>query len=166
MTRMTEERLAEFIESQDFYELMQVYRHAPLSDQAKICEAFEAVKSSVKDRLRTPPATGGERPPIEEIAQPFRAYAADEGEVDDILTVCDYCLHLEALLRERDGQIEVGLQMSGSFFEALKPLGLTEINVANPGQHVTDLIAQLAARDAEIIELKDRINAPCKGCGA
>lgn len=40
---------------------------------------------------------------------------------------------------------EVAEEISGSFFEALKPLKLQSINVANPGQHVTELIAALDA---------------------
>lgn len=40
-------------------------------------------------------------------------------------------------------EVEVGLQLNGSFFEALKPLHLSSINVVNPGQHITDLISQL-----------------------
>lgn len=44
---------------------------------------------------------------------------------------------------------EIGLQLTGSFFEALKPLKLPAINVQNPGCHVTDVIAQLAARTKE-----------------
>jgi hypothetical protein len=39
--------------------------------------------------------------------------------------------------------VEIGLQLSGSFFEALKALSLPAINVANPGVHVTDLIDDL-----------------------
>lgn len=32
-----------------FYELMQAYRHAPLHDQAKTIEAFDAVKAFCRD---------------------------------------------------------------------------------------------------------------------
>lgn len=66
---------------------------------------------------------------------------------------CGYCdieIQLTALtqahqqaVKERDdykAEVEVGLQLTGSFFEALKPLNLTAINVTNPGRHVSDLI--------------------------
>lgn len=55
------------------------------------------------------------------------------------------------VLRE---QVKVGDAISGSFFEALKPLRLASIHVQDPGQHVTDLIATLTAREARITELE------------
>lgn len=73
---------------------------------------------------------------------------------DDHPPICHASLReaVAAALRARDEQIEVGHQISGSFFEALKPLQLSAINVANPGQHVTDLIAELAAMRAKVEE--------------
>ena len=64
----------------------------------------------------------------------------------------DICPHvaIARALSERDEQIEVGHQLTGSFFEALKPLNLAHVNVANPGQHVTDLIQQLREREREL----------------
>lgn len=58
----------------------------------------------------------------------------------------------ERALAEAQAQIEVGLQISGSFFEALKPLKLTHIYVENPGLHVTALIAELAKLRAPVGE--------------
>lgn len=55
-----------------------------------------------------------------------------------------------AELSKAYAEIEVGLQISGSFFEALKPLNLQTINVANPGQHVSDLIAEIARLRAQL----------------
>lgn len=52
-------------------------------------------------------------------------------------------------------EVEIGVQLTGSFFEALKPLNLTGIYVENPGQHITDLIQQLAAMEKELDELRN-----------
>lgn len=38
----------DWLEEQDFYELMQIYRHAPLVPQAEVREAFEAVKDYIR----------------------------------------------------------------------------------------------------------------------
>ena len=46
------------------------------------------------------------------------------------------------------GEVEAGLQISGSFFEALKPLNLQAINTQNPGVHVTEIIQKLAQAEA------------------
>ncbi len=64
---------------------------------------------------------------------------------------------LAQVTRERDSikeELEVSLQLTGSFFEALKPLSLSSIHVQNPGQHITDLIAQLAEAQARIATLE------------
>jgi len=45
MTEMTEE------EEREFYELMQAYRHAPPADQKAVIEAYEAVKTFIKQRI-------------------------------------------------------------------------------------------------------------------
>lgn len=68
---------------------------------------------------------------------------------------------LETVTRERDdykGQMDVGLQLTGSFFEALKPLKLTAIHVENPGRHVTDLIHQRDTLQARVTELEGALN--------
>ena len=57
---------------------------------------------------------------------------------------------LQARVKELEAQVEVGLQISGSFFEALKPLKLEQININNPGAHVTELTQKLAYRKGEI----------------
>lgn len=57
----------------------------------------------------------------------------------------DLISKVEQLQRERDElkeQVKVGLQIAASFFEALKPLNLKGINVADPGTHVTALITE------------------------
>jgi len=37
------------LDGQEFYELMQAYRHAPLNDQSGVVAAFEAVKTFIRD---------------------------------------------------------------------------------------------------------------------
>lgn len=49
---------------------------------------------------------------------------------------------LLACLTEREQQLAVANQIGDTFWEALKPLNLREIDVQNPGQHITDLIAE------------------------
>lgn len=73
--------------------------------------------------------------------------------------------HNGKLVSERDNlrreverlkeEVDVGLSISGSFFEALKPLNLAMINVADPGSHVTELITEIAALKAAI-DSRDR----------
>ncbi len=63
---------------------------------------------------------------------------------------------LAALTQERDKlseDMEVGLQISGSFFSALRPI-LTYVDVQNPGRHITELIAKLAAAEGRVRELE------------
>lgn len=52
----------EFLESRDFYELMQAYRHSPLLPPEHVLAAFEAVKSAVRLAAhREGPATAAEK---------------------------------------------------------------------------------------------------------
>jgi hypothetical protein len=44
-----------FANSRDFYELMQLYRHAPMDKPAAVVDAFEAVKDFIKARTGSPP---------------------------------------------------------------------------------------------------------------
>ena len=37
------------LDEQEFYELMQAYRHAPVADQEAVLKAFEAVKQAIRD---------------------------------------------------------------------------------------------------------------------
>lgn len=37
-------RIKEIVETREFYELMQSYRHSPLSEQEQVCACFEKVK--------------------------------------------------------------------------------------------------------------------------
>ena len=39
----------DILESEAFYNLMQAYRHAPISGQEKTVEAYEAVKEFIRD---------------------------------------------------------------------------------------------------------------------
>lgn len=41
-----------FLNEQEFYDLMQRYRHAPLSDQKLTTEAFENVKNYVERNIQ------------------------------------------------------------------------------------------------------------------
>lgn len=41
------------LESQEFYELMQAYRHAPILDQAAVIKAFENVKATIREMLQS-----------------------------------------------------------------------------------------------------------------
>ena len=61
------------------------------------------------------------------------------------LLVARIATALRARTAERDAareQLQVSREISGTFWEALKPLNLTAINVANPGRHVTDLLQE------------------------
>ena len=42
----------EWLEDQEFYELMQAYRHASALDQPAVCAAFEAVKQIIRDKCQ------------------------------------------------------------------------------------------------------------------
>jgi hypothetical protein len=47
-------RLAEveaWLDSQEFYELSQAYRHAPLTSQTLVCEAWESLKQGIRNAL-------------------------------------------------------------------------------------------------------------------
>lgn len=41
------------LESEEFYNLMQEYRHAPVSDQKKVLDKFNAVKKWIKTNCKT-----------------------------------------------------------------------------------------------------------------
>ncbi len=41
------EKLKEFLNSAEFYDLMQTYRHTPMHLQADVIKAYEAVKDAV-----------------------------------------------------------------------------------------------------------------------
>ncbi len=47
--------LRDFLDSQDFYELMQAYRHARVEDQKRVCECFETVKSKILENANDEP---------------------------------------------------------------------------------------------------------------
>lgn len=61
------------LETQEFYELMQAYRHAPMIDQTGAAVAYEDVKRYLREQLCVPLATAkefiaehvGVEPPLE-----------------------------------------------------------------------------------------------------
>lgn len=55
--------MQDYVQSRDFYEVMQVYRHTPVVPLAPVVDAFEAVKSAILAALSTVAA-----PPPEESA--------------------------------------------------------------------------------------------------
>ena len=66
----TQQTLADFLDSQDFYELMQAYRHEPL-DAAK---QFEAVRLALYAAIALPV-----QPPVTDDRAAFEVWAAQEG---------------------------------------------------------------------------------------
>ena len=43
--------MREFLESQEFYDLMQSYRIAPTTEQDRVIKAFDNVKAAISSRL-------------------------------------------------------------------------------------------------------------------
>lgn len=43
---------SDFLDDQEFYEHMQIYRHSPACPQSIVSEAFEAVKEHIRAHLR------------------------------------------------------------------------------------------------------------------
>lgn len=48
VNKATEAEENDILEDQEFYELMQAYRHIPISEQKETVEAFEAVKNFIR----------------------------------------------------------------------------------------------------------------------
>ena len=46
------EKLEEFVESQDFFEVAYAYRHAPEIDQVEVVRRFEELKAYIKEELQ------------------------------------------------------------------------------------------------------------------
>jgi predicted ATPase len=44
--------LKEELDSQEFYDLMQTYRHSPIGDQHMVVENFEAIKVYILEKLK------------------------------------------------------------------------------------------------------------------
>lgn len=42
----------QWLDEQEFYELMQAYRFAPITDPKAVVDAFEAVKQMIRERCR------------------------------------------------------------------------------------------------------------------
>lgn len=40
------------LETKDFYEIMQAYRHADMGDQMRVVDAFEAVKNFIRENYK------------------------------------------------------------------------------------------------------------------
>lgn len=64
---------------------------------------------------------------------------------------------LQEQVKGLEESVKVGLDISGSFFAALKPLNLTSINLLDPGTHVTTLVQQLATLTAENAKLREEL---------
>lgn len=45
--------LENFLESREFYELSQAYRHAPIEKPAAVVEAWEAIKTAIRSAADT-----------------------------------------------------------------------------------------------------------------
>ena len=45
---VTKKEMSDWPESEEFYNLMQAYRHAPMEDQKSVVEAYEAVKEYLR----------------------------------------------------------------------------------------------------------------------
>lgn len=46
-----EKSLRDVLDDQEFYDLMQTYRHAPMSSQDAVVEAYEAVKCFIREKV-------------------------------------------------------------------------------------------------------------------
>ena len=51
MTQPTVEQMSQWLESREFYDLMQCYRHMPLSQQEHVVTCYEAVKAHVAQQI-------------------------------------------------------------------------------------------------------------------
>jgi hypothetical protein len=47
----SKDRMIEFLESQEFYELMYSYRHTPFVQPDEVLKRFEEVKQAIKEKL-------------------------------------------------------------------------------------------------------------------
>jgi hypothetical protein len=77
----------DWLDSRDFYELMQAYRTAPLRDQSLVCDAFEAVKTAVRAQA----ALSSQAPADERLAfalkghiRTLRLSGRNDGMVEDM----------------------------------------------------------------------------------
>ena len=98
------------------------------------------------------------------------------GESSKVKMLCEDCVgrqlaalraDVERLTRERDDareQLQVSEQIGGTFWEAIKPLALKAINVANPGSHVTDVICERDTARSEVEQLRNLLPR-CPECG-
>lgn len=65
-------------------------------------------------------------------------------------------LDADARVQELEQALATCQMIDDTFWAALKPLNLQEINVLNPGQHVTDLIARVQDLEREVARLTER----------
>jgi PhoPQ-activated pathogenicity-related protein len=68
---MTDDTLREAVDSERFYDLCQLYRMAPISNQAVVVKRFEAIQNWVLAFARAQQARG-----LKEAAETLRQYAA------------------------------------------------------------------------------------------
>jgi hypothetical protein len=52
MLRFLKIKRKDSIDSQEFYELMQSYRHSPMTDQSEVVKNFEEVKKWIRKNYR------------------------------------------------------------------------------------------------------------------
>ena len=87
------------------------------------------------ERLREAQAT---------IADPRGQIAVERANKESAVACVDRDVKKISALQQRVAQLreseKAAEQLLGSFFEALKPLKLTALNVQDPGQHVRDLV--------------------------
>lgn len=76
---------------------------------------------------------------------------------NDATEVSEENQRLRVQIEKLREDVDAGLAISGSFFEALKPLNLTHINVANPGVHVTEVLRQLTQAQERFQWIKDHV---------
>ena len=47
-----QDRLRQWLDSREFYELMAQYRHAPVTSQEQVVQAFEYVKNGICEKVK------------------------------------------------------------------------------------------------------------------
>lgn len=50
---MTRKQLRDVLDTEEFYDLMQAYRHADVADQSKVCDCYEEVKTYILNQHAT-----------------------------------------------------------------------------------------------------------------
>jgi hypothetical protein len=79
----------DFLESEEFYNAMQAYRHAPLDGQERVIECFEEVKSMVRAELAQQAVV------IEQMREALKAMVVCAREEGKGLRIADEALALQ-----------------------------------------------------------------------